>query len=137
MQRTTELNEECTPEGIEFCDESDPFYEYNLILSERGEEGDSEWDGWDETETDVDTDGAVELSTHSTTHAIAERSDFYAAERESYINIDTDTDTDDRRPAAITTDTDTDDRKPAATRRKVQKSDVDILMTMTNVEQQR
>jgi len=31
------LNEECTPDGIEFCDESDPYYEYNLILSQINE----------------------------------------------------------------------------------------------------
>jgi len=34
VRAAAELNEECTPEGIEYCDESDPFYEYNLILSE-------------------------------------------------------------------------------------------------------
>jgi len=32
-----EVIEECTPEGIEFCDESDPYYEFNLILSEINE----------------------------------------------------------------------------------------------------
>lgn len=31
---STPQEEECTPEGIEFCDESDPNYEFNVLLSE-------------------------------------------------------------------------------------------------------
>jgi len=35
VRAAAELDDDtCTPDGIEFCDESDPFYEYNLILSE-------------------------------------------------------------------------------------------------------
>lgn len=29
-----EINEECDPDDIEFCDESDPSYEFNILLSE-------------------------------------------------------------------------------------------------------
>lgn len=33
-EAAAQANEECTPEGIEFCDESDPNYGFNVLLSE-------------------------------------------------------------------------------------------------------